>query len=327
MKTTAIVFTGIGEVTVKDIDMPEPAADEVQIQTEVSVISVGTERWALMNEFTWSATPFPCVPGYQRVGVITKLGSAVTDLKVGQRVLATVGSWLGEIRPFWGSHIAVCNSPRSEVYELPDNMDAVDAAGCVVTQVGFNAASRVAMMPGDWVIVYGDGLIGQCAAQAARARGAQTVIVGHREERIRLARNHSADFVVDGHREDVVQAVFDITLGNRVTAIIDTVQKPDVQRAYTPLLNDGAGQIVYSGFTPGQTWADMAALQQHAFTCHFVSGWNRTRMQETIRFIEAGQIRILPLVTHRESFRNGEELYQMICDNREPYLGIAIDWR
>ena len=63
----------------------------------------------------------------------------------------------------------------------------MDAAGAVVAQVGYNAASRVAMQPGDWVVVYGDGIIGQSAAQAARARGARVILVGHRAERVALA--------------------------------------------------------------------------------------------------------------------------------------------
>ena len=309
-----------------DIDMPDPKVDEVQIRTGISVISAGTERWAVTNEFTWSETPFPCVPGYQRVGVITKLGSGVTGLQIGQRVLATNGAWEGGVRPFWGSHIALANSPGQEVYPLSDHVDSVDAAGCVVAQVGYNAASRIRMQVDDWVVVYGDGIIGQCAAQAARARGARTILVGHREERLRLAAGHCADFVINSHHGNVIQTVSEITRRMQATAVIDTVQNERVQQEYTPLLEHAVGQVVYSGFTPGKTWADMASLQQHEFTCHFVSGWNRSRMEAALKLMEQGKMRIRPLVTHFCSYQEGPEVYRMVLENNQPFLGVAIEW-
>ncbi|MBT6627573.1 MAG: zinc-binding alcohol dehydrogenase family protein, partial [Gemmatimonadetes bacterium] len=235
MSTQAVVFSGVDQVEIQQINVPPPAAGEVQIQTHFSSISSGTEGWALHNEFTWAATPFPAVPGYQRVGTITAVGADVTGWKEGDAVMATMGSWTASPVPFWGSHVGTANSKLEHLFRMPAGVNPVDAAATVVIQVGYNAAYRPYMEPGDWVVVYGDGPIGQFGAQAARARGARTILVGHRAERLTAATAHSADHALaDG--PDTVEQIRAITGEQHVPVIIDTVQKHACQESYMPLM-------------------------------------------------------------------------------------------
>ena len=328
MQTEAVVFVGPDRVEVRQIPMPAPGRGEVQVRTSFSTISAGTEGWALRNLFTWQATAYPCVPGYQRVGTIVALGPEVEGWDVGERVMATVGSWSGgDVGPQWGAHVAVANTAARELYRLPPGSDERDAAGAVVAQVGYNAAGRADFAPGDWVLVYGDGLIGQCAAQAARARGARVLLAGHRDERLVLAAAHSADAVVNSRTEaDVPAAVRRHTGGVPVTAVLDSVQTVAAQRQYVPLLEHGRGQIVYCGFTPDTAWADMALLQQRELTTHFVSGWNRARMEATLALLAAGRMALRPLTTHHVSFAEAPTMYRMIREKSEAFLGITLDW-
>ncbi|HEY3333444.1 MAG TPA: zinc-binding dehydrogenase [Capsulimonadaceae bacterium] len=327
MQTQAIVFTATNRVELQTIDMPPPGPGEVQIRTLCSAISAGTEGWVLANEFTWDATHYPCVPGYQRVGEVIAIGEGVSTVDVGDRVCATTGSWSGAVGPQWGSHAAVANTLEDEVYQLPDTIDNLDAAGVVVAQVGFNAASRVNLNPGDWVAVYGDGLIGQFAAQWARARGARVVLVGRRADRLALAAEHSADGVVNSRAEDACDAVRQCVGGDHVTAVIDTVQTEAAQVEYLPLLKHGEGQIVYTGFTPGATWADMGLLQKAELTTHYVSGWNYRRMHMTLLWLAAGKLAMRPLITHLVPPSGAPDMYRMIAAKNEPFLAIVIDWR
>jgi 2-desacetyl-2-hydroxyethyl bacteriochlorophyllide A dehydrogenase len=326
MQTEAIVFVETNKVTLQSIEMPEPQSGEVRIRTQYSTISGGTEGWALQNLFTWAATRFPCVPGYQRVGIIESVGSDVTGWHVGDRVMATVGKWEGAINPFWGSHIALANTSASELYAIPDGVNEIDASGTVVAQVGYNAAYRATLQASDWVVVYGDGLIGQSAAQAARSRGARVILVGHRPERLTLAGAYSADIVINNYTENVVEVVHAHTGGQPVTAILDSVQAEAAQYEYMPLLARGRGQIVYCGFTPGKVWADMGVLQQRELTTHFISGWTRARMESTLALMAAGKMSLQPLITHLSSYKNGPEMYQMNASKSQHFLGITLDW-
>ena len=324
--TEAVVFVDVGEAALRQVDVPDPGSDQVQVRTRFSTISAGTEGWILHDRFTWAPARYPCVPGYQRVGIIEALGPGVSGWSVGDRVAATRSDWPGTPGSHAGAHAGLGNTQAAELFALPEGVGDVEASGLVVAQVGYNAARRARIEPGDWVAVYGDGLIGQCAAQAARARGARVILVGHRAERLALAAEHSADAVVNGHDREVVEAVRRATASEHVTAVLDSVQTEQAQRQYTPLLARAEGQIVYCGFTPGTVWADMALLQQRELTAHFVSGWQRPRMEATLDLMARGQLRLEPLITHLVPAARAPEMYRMIAAKTEPFLGITLDW-
>ena len=322
MQTQAVVFTEVNHVEVWPVDLPEPTPNNARIRTLASGISAGTEGWVLGNTFTWSPTIYPCVPGYQRVGII-EIG--VGEWQAGQRVFATRGVWSGKVVSFWGAHAAVADTPVEELYRVADNVDDINAANAVVAQVGYNAASRLTMDAGAWVLVMGDGLIGQSAAQAARARGAKVIVAGHRAERLELAAAYSADAVVNTHDGDVAAAVKRITGGEPVRLVLDSVQGEAVQQQYLPLLERGS-QIVYCGFTSGTTWADMGVLQQREVTTHFVSGWTRARLDATLALMAEGKMNLTPLVTHAVPYTQAPFMYAMSRQKTGEFLGMTVLW-
>jgi 3-hydroxyethyl bacteriochlorophyllide a dehydrogenase len=326
LKSPAIVFTKPNHTEVQFLEMPDPGEDEIQVRTLCSAISSGTEGWVLQDLFTWQKTLYPSVPGYQRVGVITKIGKGVTGWKEGAKVFATVGCWPGPVPPMWGAHLSVGNTRAGEVYRLPDGAGDVDAASALVAQVGYNAAYRPTLQPGDWVVVYGDGIIGQSAAQAARSRQARVILVGHRDERLALAKKFSADHVINNRGQSVTDTVKALTGGEPVRIVLDAVQNEAAQNEYEVLLPRGSGQIVYCGFTPGTAWADMARLQQRELTTHFICGWSRDRVESTLALLAQGRMNMKALVTHHVPYPRGPEMYEMILRKSEPFMGITLDW-
>jgi 2-desacetyl-2-hydroxyethyl bacteriochlorophyllide A dehydrogenase len=313
-------------VSVREVEDRAPAPGQVQIRTKVSVISPGTETWALQNVFTWQPTVYPCVPGYQRVGTITALGEGVTDWAVGELVAGTWGDGHGEVGSMWGAHAALANTATSEIFRLPEGVDPVDAAGLVVAQVGYNAAARVQLADEDWVVVYGDGIIGQCAAQATRARGCRVVLVGHRDDRLALATAQGIEVVVNRRHLPVVATIRERIGQESVTAVLDSVQGEGPQSEFVDLLRHGEGQIVYCRFSSENVWANMAVLQQRELTTHYVSGWTRARLEATLALMAARQMNVRDLITHRVTFCEAPAMYAMIQRKSEPFLGIALDW-
>jgi 2-desacetyl-2-hydroxyethyl bacteriochlorophyllide A dehydrogenase len=326
LKSPAIVFTKPNQTEVQSVDMPDPGEGEVQVRTLYSTISPGTEGWLLQDLFTWQKTLYPGVPGYQRVGVITKLGKGVTGWRAGDKVFATVGCWQGPVPPMWGAHLALGNTRASEIYRIPEGVSDVDAASAIVAQVGYNAAYRPTLQPGDWVVVYGDGIIGQSASQAARSRQAKVILVGHRNERLALAKKFSADHVISNREQPVSDTAKALTGGEPVKIVLDSVQNEAAQKEYEGLLPHGSGQIVYCGFTPGTGWANMAALQMRELTTHFISGWNRGRTESTLDLLAQGRMNMKGLITHQVPYQRGPEMYDMILRKSEPFMGITLDW-
>lgn len=74
MQTDAIIFTRNEEATIGRREVPPPGEGAMQLRSHYTTISVGTEGWIFRNLFTWSPTPFPCVPGHQHTGLVTGVG-------------------------------------------------------------------------------------------------------------------------------------------------------------------------------------------------------------------------------------------------------------
>jgi NADPH:quinone reductase-like Zn-dependent oxidoreductase len=162
MKAPTIVFAAKDNVVIRDLDVPPPGEHEIHVQSLYSTISAGTEGWILRDLFTWMASQHPCVPGYQRSGIVTAIGPEVTGWRVRDRTLALTGIWSNtDVARAFGGHIALANVPTEFAYHVPSRVNDVDASSGVVAQVGYNAANRATFKRGDCVLVYGDGLVGQ----------------------------------------------------------------------------------------------------------------------------------------------------------------------
>jgi 3-hydroxyethyl bacteriochlorophyllide a dehydrogenase len=327
MKSKALVFSAKEEAVIQDLDVPDPVEGEIQIRTAYSGISAGTEGWVFRDLFKRAPIRFPCVPGYQRSGIVTAVGSNVGDWKVGDRALALFGTWSdSKLQPVLGAHVALANAPINFAYRLDGEVQDIDASFAVVAQVGYNAANRPSYTTGDWIVVLGDGLIGQFAAQAAKARGARVILVGHRHDRLELALKYSANATINSETDDVTKSVKALVGADSVPVVIDAVQTLASQNEYLNLLERGRGQIVYTGFSPNDHWADMGLLQEHELTTHFVNAFTRERMQATLGLMASGKMRVRPLITHLVSFRRAPEMFQMILNKKESFLGIVLDW-
>jgi len=107
LTTKAIVFEDIGMAVVREIEIPEPTADDIVVETEVSGVSVGTERWALIGKREEIA--FPNVPGYMGIGSVVQVGEEAA--RIGYCVGQMVNFFASRILPpydnsWMGAHVA-----------------------------------------------------------------------------------------------------------------------------------------------------------------------------------------------------------------------------
>lgn len=330
-RTDAVIFASEGVVTTGPIELPPLGDDDILIETSASVISAGTEGWVLHNRMGWAgASPYPLVPGYQRVGIVRATGDQVIGFAPGDRVFMPRGKVAGSVQAMWGGHSAIGQDVPDDVLTIPDAVNDLDAANLVVAQVGYNAASRPRLTGGETAAVFYDGLIGQMAAQALRARGARVILCGHRPRRLDLALRYSADAVVNTREQDVRVALRDLAPAG-VDVVVDTTNGPDMQ-LYLDVLRARDGQIVLSGsyytaYAEGKGLVvDADALQKREIALLTNQGWTRARLQATLDLMAAQRIRVAPLITHQFSYRDAAQAWRMIEARDPDVLGVAFTW-
>src|SRR3954468_15965174 len=103
MRAHAAVAVAPWKVEYREVETPEPGPQDVVVQLLHSWISNGTEGSFVRGERIAGDTPrsdsdplpFPHVPGYQKVGIVSAAGAAVTRCVPGDTVFATVSKVSG----------------------------------------------------------------------------------------------------------------------------------------------------------------------------------------------------------------------------------------
>ena len=331
MKAYAVVAIAPGRVAYQAVTVPEPGPEDVVLRIIHSWISNGTEGSFVRGERIGGDTPraetdllpFPHVPGYQKVGVIEWVGSAVANLSVGETVFATMsrieGMFYGE-----GGHISPAVTHRSQVWKLPAGLDPLAASGLVLTQVGYNVGIRPQMNIGDFAIVLGDGMVGQWAAQTLQFRGARVLLAGKHDERLAKCTMRPGDKIVNVTQENLFEVAEEWS-NSRVQVLADTVGTvPDVEALF-PVMRHNS-HLSSAGFCGPNGRIDIQQMRNREMTLHTPSGWSKERMDATLELLYQGALKTLHLITHRFPASQAAEAFDLILSRREPVLGVVLDW-
>src|SRR5262245_26213104 len=209
MKTPAVVFAEPGRVEIWDMQVPELGPEQVRVRTAFSGVSQGTERWALTGRYghfdeDYSAY-YPCSPGYQAAGVVESVGSAVSDITVGDHVIVPgtrfVHPELKYPGPCTASHSGMLVAARSAVTRVAPEVDLAAAALYHMAGVSRHGIRLAKVQPGELVAVIGLGMIGQMSAQAARSAGARVLATDLIPLRVEAAARYSAHRALDAYAE------------------------------------------------------------------------------------------------------------------------------
>jgi NADPH2:quinone reductase len=190
----------------------------------------------------------PFVPGKLPAGVVVEVGSAVKELKVGDRVLAMAEQ---------GGYAEFVAVPESQCYVLPAKMSFVDAAAMalVYDTSWFALRDRARYHLGDTVLVLGaTGGVGLAAVQLAKAMGAKVLAGVSSWDKADIARAAGADTVIDLSRpnlNDSLRAqVYEVTANRGVDIILDPLGADIFSAAIRALA--WRGRLVVIGFAAGR---------------------------------------------------------------------------
>ena len=187
----ALVLEKAHELTMREIDLPlDVGLNDVKIEIDTVGICGSDVHYYTHGRIGAFVVNQPMVLGHEAAGTVVEVGSAVTGLKVGDRVcmepgvpnLASRASKLGiyNVDPsvtFWatppdhGVLTPFVVHPAAFTYKLPDNVSFAEGAMVEPFAIGMQAAARARIVPGDVAAVIGAGPIGIMIALAA-LRGA-----------------------------------------------------------------------------------------------------------------------------------------------------------
>jgi threonine dehydrogenase-like Zn-dependent dehydrogenase len=206
----------------------------------------------------------PSQLGHEYAGVITEIGPAVQNLRVGQRVTVAPRGPCHQCELCRNGVTALCRkttqrggswadsiiAPAKLVYALPDDVPLTVGALTEPLSASLRILDRAMLLSGMNVCVIGAGPIGLGAAVLAKHGGAAKVIVSDtRPSRRALARRMGIGIVVDPTQEDLATVVMDHTGGRGVEVSIEAVGLEPALSQSLRIVSTG-GMVIWGGLAP-----------------------------------------------------------------------------
>ena len=328
----ALVYHGPGERLWEEV--PDPGIQEptdVVVRIDSSTIC-GTDLHILKGDVP-EVRP-GTILGHEAVGTVVEIGSAVTTLAKGDRVLVSCITACGRCRFCKEGHYGLCTGGGGWIFgHLIDGLQAEYArvpfadtsvykvpAGLSDEQVLFLAdilptAYEVGILngrvePGDTVVVVGAGPIGLATIMTAGLHTpGHIVAVDLDDSRLAKALDFGADVVVNSGDGDPIGRVMELTEGMGADVAIEAVGIPETFELCAELIRPG-GRLANVG------------VHGHPATLHLEKLWIRdvlitTGLVDTfttpklLKLIASGRLDPTAFATHRFSLEETMEAYDV----------------
>ncbi len=334
MTGTAIVAVGNGKVEIREIKVPRVDEWDIRVALERSAISAGTESHVVRSIANINK---PLVLGYAPIGRIEAVGEKAAALfAVGDRVsyFCPSPSTAGPDNCSGGHQSpAVLNvNPLSRdllgadqyCIKVPNGLSSEYAAFGGIAAVSSMGAMMPRTKPGDKVLVLGQGIIGQFAAQHFRMHGAEVTISDLHSKRIDVALVCGADHAINVAAEDTVQALKEIwPTGADIVA--DTTGSYRVVEASVGAVRK-RGRYVFLGWCKGTDFNLEIFHGQSVFEAYFPWTLEGPHVQHSWRMMIQGGLMVEPIITHRVHVSEASSVYEMILNTPQKYVGVVFDW-
>jgi NADPH:quinone reductase len=216
-------FADASALQIQDIEVAQPTANQVVVQ--VRAAGVNPADWYVVNSMFQIPPALPFTPGFEAAGEIIAIGSSVTDLSPGTRVLMTL-PYLTEGAANFGAFAEQVVVPAKNVVPIPDNLDfAIAAAIPVMYGTGYIALKhRAHLQAGETLLVTGaTGATGSAAVQIGKHLGATVIATASGAEKMQRVKDLGADYVLDYKQDNVVERIKYLTQGKGVNVAFETV--------------------------------------------------------------------------------------------------------
>ncbi|AUX12609.1 alcohol dehydrogenase AdhP [Latilactobacillus sakei] len=186
------------------------------------------------------------VLGHEGIGVVSEIGSEVTSLKVGDRVsVAWFFQGCGHCDYCVNGQETFCRQAQNAGYtvdggmaeecivtadyavKVPEKLDPVAASSITCAGVTTYKAIKVSgVQPGQWLVIFGMGGLGNLALQYAKnVFNAKVIAVDINDDKLALAQELGADIIINDKKEDVVARVKEVTGDGAHATVITAVSK------------------------------------------------------------------------------------------------------
>jgi NADPH:quinone reductase-like Zn-dependent oxidoreductase len=266
----AVIFSQHGGPEVLRVaEMPEPSVGDRDVLVRVRACALNHLDLWVRGGLPGRSVPLPHIPGSDISGEVARIGAAVTNVKVGDRVLLAPGVSCGQCEPciagrdnfcadyalfgrqIHGGYAEFVRSPSVNAIPIPGNLSFAEAAAVplVFLTAWHMLFNRAQLRPAEDVLVVAAGSgVGSAAIQIAKAAGARVIATAGSEPKLAKARELGADDVLL-HSGEFARQVKRLTGGRGVDVVFEHVGAATWEQSVFSM--KPGGRLVTCGATTG----------------------------------------------------------------------------
>lgn len=339
------VLHGIDDLRLENTPIPEPQDDDVQLRiASVGICGTDLHFWkeGRTGRFVVHS---PMVLGHETSAVVSKVGKAVTHLKVGDRVaiepnltcrkceFCKRGSYnlcpavdLVEVTPYRG-HLRRYSVQKADlVFKVPENLSLDEAALVEPFAVAVQACRRGALGAGQKVLVCGAGPIGLLCMAAARAYGVDSVVqTDVVDAKLAVAREMGADHTLNVSGltpEEIAKKVEELLGGQPEVTFECTGQEQCLQTGV--FATKPGGCILVVGMGPQLSKIPIMEAVVKEIDVKGVFCYANC-YPTAISLLGSGRVNLKPMITHRYPLEKAVDAFEHVSSGRDGAVKIVIN--
>jgi NADPH:quinone reductase len=323
MKAILVSQTGGPEVlTLVDLPAPTPKANEALIEIKAAGINFID---VYIREGRYPA-PLPFIAGQEAAGIVTEVGSDVTNVNAGDRV-AYCGT------P--GSYAEYANVPADRLVKVPAELDFDHAAAAMLQGMTahYLCRSTYPLKAGEIALIHAAaGGVGQLLVQMCKRLGARVIATAGNEEKANLARAAGADECIVYTQTDFESETRNLTDGRGVDVVFDGVGKATFDKDLNVLRPRGY-LVLFGGASGAVPPFDLIKLSQKGslfITRPTLGHYSATREElewraaDVLQMIASGQLKLQ--IHHRYPLALAQQAHRDLEGRKTSGKLLLIPW-
>jgi predicted dehydrogenase/threonine dehydrogenase-like Zn-dependent dehydrogenase len=279
--------------------------------------------------------------GYSLSGVVIGTGASVQDFEIGDRVAAAGGGR--------ANHAEFVDVPTNLVVKLPQDLDFHHAASVAIGAIAMQGIRRSNLQFGEFAVVLGSGIIGLLTLQMLNYAGIRTAVIDLDNSRLQLARDLGAEITLNPNSDDIISDIKNWSNGQGADSVLFTaathsssplsqsfqmckkkgkvilvgVSGMEIERG--DIYSKELDLLISTSYGPGRYDKNFEE-KNYEYPYAYVRWTERRNMEEYLRLLHKGMVKIEPLISNTFPIEKVKEAYTSLKDPDNKSLMVNLDY-
>ena len=343
---TAAVYRGKDDVRLETVPVPQIGPGEILVRVHTCGIC-GTD----LKKIATGSHSAPRIFGHETSGTVAAIGAGVTNFAAGDRVMVFHHIPCG--RCYYCQHktFAQCETYKKVgctagfepsgggfaeyvrvmdwivekgTVRIPDGVSFEQAAFVEPVNTCMKGIERLALEPGETVLVIGQGPIGIILSVLAKGAGTRVITSDLYEQRLTISKGFGLENAVNSSSADVVREARSQSEGRGIDAAILAVGSNSLIRIAMDAVRPGGRVLLFAQTQHGDAEFDPAAVCVDEKTLIGSYSASVDLQEDSVRFVMGQEMALEKLISHRFPLSQAVEALELAAHPQPDSMKIVI---